>query len=60
MIDMTDVIDIGCLLDLDYEVYVIVVCECDKDEEDKNCIQTLSGKPVIRCLNRNLSQRWGG
>ena len=60
MIDMTDVIDIGCLLDLDCGVYVIVVWERGKVEEDKNCLQTLSVKPVIRCLNRNLSQRWGG
>ena len=28
MIDLTDVIDIGCLLDLDCEVCVIVVWEC--------------------------------
>jgi hypothetical protein len=60
MIDMTDVIDIGCLLDLDCEVYVVVVWECGKEEEDKNCLQALSGKPVIICLNRNLRQRWGG
>ena len=28
MIDMTDIIDIGCLLNLDYEVCVVVVWEC--------------------------------
>jgi len=27
VIDMTDIIDIGCLLDLDCEVYVMVVWE---------------------------------
>jgi hypothetical protein len=33
-------------------------CGIEPRKEDKDCMQTFSGKPVIRCLNGNLRQRW--